>query len=71
MNLTFHVVYYYMDRKDYLLVQMDNISFYFGLSRPSFTKCVNPSLRDEYEKKKSTMLMNSLSLHQHQEAVVE
>ena len=57
MDLTFHVVHYYIDRKEYLLVQMDTDSLYFGLSRPAFTKCVKTSLRDEYEKKKSTLLM--------------
>ena len=47
---------YYLDRRDYKLIQMDTDSMYFALSYGTLEEAVKPELREQFEKEKKNGL---------------
>ena len=47
---------YYLDRRDYELIQMDTDSMYFALTYDTLEETVKPELREQFEKEKKNWL---------------
>ena len=47
---------YYLDRRDFELIQMDTDSMYFALAHDTLDEAIQPELRDHFEAEKKTWL---------------